>query len=63
MDQMISLEGHLRFQPMIASAVLQVHPDSDVMADSSPLLTWLGSGIPRIGRRTTCCVFRLSLEN
>ena len=41
MDQMISLEGHLRFQPMIASAVLQVHPNSDVVADSSPLLTWL----------------------
>ena len=41
MDQMISLEGHLGLQPMIASAVLQVHPNSDVVADSAPLLTWL----------------------
>ena len=41
MGHMIALEGHLRFQPMIASAVLQVHPNSDVVADSSPLLTCL----------------------
>ena len=41
MSQTIALDAHTAFGPMTASAVLQVRPASDVVAEPSPALKYL----------------------
>ena len=41
MSQRIALGTHTTFGPMTATAVLQVRPASDVIAERSPTLKWL----------------------
>ena len=41
MNQRIALEAHTSFGPMTASAVLQVRPARDVVAEPSPVLKYL----------------------
>ena len=41
MPQTIALSAHSTFPSFTATAVLQVRPGSDVIADPSPALKWL----------------------
>ena len=63
MPQTIALSAHSTLPSFTATAVLQVRPGSDVIADPSPAFKWLDFWNPVNCRRTTSRVLCLSLEN